>query len=96
MAESPEWYCGTVLADREPAPDDLLPSTGLELERERVVSASFIPGETYGTRASTVILVGTDGRVLYVERRFGPRGAPEGDTELSFDLTLPGRAQAQA
>jgi uncharacterized protein with NRDE domain len=86
----------TVLADREPAPDHLLPSTGLELERERAASASFIPGETYGTRASTVILVGSDGRVVYLERRFGPCGAPAGDTELSFELTLPDRAQARA
>jgi len=84
-----------VLADREPAPDDMLPSTGLELERERAVSASFIAGEAYGTRASTVILAGTDGRVLYLERRFGPGASPAGDTELSFELTLPDRAQAR-
>ncbi len=85
-----------VLADREPAPDDMLPSTGLERERERAVSASFITGETYGTRASTVILVGTDGHVVYLEHRFGPCGAPAGDTELAFELTHLDRAQVRA
>ncbi|HZN23516.1 MAG TPA: NRDE family protein [Burkholderiales bacterium] len=85
-----------VLADRAPAPDHLLPSTGLELERERAVSAAFIPGATYGTRASTVVLVGADGRVVFLERRFGPEGASLGDTELRFELGLTPPVQAQA
>jgi uncharacterized protein with NRDE domain len=76
-----------LLTDSTPAPDDLLPSSGVALERERSRSAIFIPGETYGTRASTVVLVGIDGSVLFTERRFGPRGALVGTTEHRFQLT---------
>ena len=68
------------------------------LERERALSASFIPGATYGTRASTVALVGIDGRVVFKERAFGPYGQPAGESEQRFELSRPvsGRTQAAA
>ena len=75
-----------LLADRAPAPDHLLPSTGISLERERALSASFIAAEAYGTRASTVLLVSTTGEVLYCERLFGPQGRPLGGNEQRFTL----------
>jgi uncharacterized protein with NRDE domain len=75
-----------LLGDRAAAPDHLLPSTGIGIERERVVSASFIPGATYGTRASTVVLMSADGEVLFCERTFGPIGTPGGSSERRFAL----------
>lgn len=75
-----------LLADRAPAPDSLLPATGIEHERERALSASFISGDTYGTRASTVILVGADAHVLVRERSFGPRGAALGEVVQRFEI----------
>jgi uncharacterized protein with NRDE domain len=75
-----------VLADRSSAPDHLLPSTGIAIERERDLSALFIPGEHYGTRASTVVLVREDGEVVFVERSFGPRGTALGVAEHRFRL----------
>lgn len=78
-----------LLRDRTPAPDDLLPSTGIELERERALSAAFIAGDTYGTRASTVVLVDRDGRVLFAEHTFGPGGVATGATEQRFSLDSP-------
>jgi uncharacterized protein with NRDE domain len=75
-----------VLADTAPAPDHLLPSTGITVDRERDLSALFIPGESYGTRASTVVLVREDGEVVFVEKSFGPRGAPLGVSEQRFTL----------
>jgi uncharacterized protein with NRDE domain len=75
-----------LLADTTPAPDHLLPSTGIALERERDLSAVFISAESYGTRASTVILLGADGDVVYLERSFGPRGTALGSTERRFTL----------
>ena len=77
-----------VLADQATAPEHLLPSTGIEAQRERALSASFIPGETYGTRASSIVLVANDGSVLVREKRFGPRGAELGESELRFDVTV--------
>ena len=78
-----------LLADRGPAPDHLLPTTGIGLERERTLSASFIAGESYGTRASTVVLISADGEALFCENRFGPGGTPAGRTEQRFRLDAP-------
>jgi uncharacterized protein with NRDE domain len=75
-----------LLADRTPAPDHLLPSTGIGRERERALSAAFVAGETYGTRASTVIVAGADGDTLYSERTFGPHGIALGRTEHRLQL----------
>jgi uncharacterized protein with NRDE domain len=48
----------TALADREAAPDDQLPATGIGRDRERVLSPAFIrtPDNGYGTRCSTIII----------------------------------------
>lgn len=72
------------LADEHQAPDERLPDTGIGLERERWLSSSFIRGELYGTRASTIVAIGHDGKGLVIERRFGPAGRFEGESELSF------------
>ena len=72
------------LADPHGYPDDLLPDTGIGLERERWLSSAFIRGERYGTRASTLVLIDHAGAGRIVERRFGPNGRPDGQTELRF------------
>jgi uncharacterized protein with NRDE domain len=76
-----------LLSDQTPASDELLPSTGIPRERERTLSASFIAGEAYGTRASTVVLVAADGEVAFSERTFGPHGVPLGQLQQRFRLT---------
>lgn len=76
-----------LLADRSPAPDHLLPSTGIARDRERDLSPAFIAGDRYGTRASTVVLVGRDDKVLFCERTFGPHGTPAGSTQHRFTLS---------
>lgn len=83
-----------VLWDAEPAPDARLPDTGVGLERERMLSSPFIRGPEYGTRASTVLLVGRDGRVRFVERTVTP-GA-DGWTESAHEFQLDGTAAAPA
>ncbi|MEO8999349.1 MAG: NRDE family protein [Rhodanobacter sp.] len=77
------------LADEQVAPDAQLPDTGIGLERERGLSAAFIRGEAYGTRASTVVAIGHDGHGVIVERRFGPNGRCTGETMLRFAGSLP-------
>lgn len=72
------------LADERPAPDAQLPDSGVGLERERWLSAAFIRGEQYGTRASTVVAIGHDGHGVIAERRFGPGGRFGGETTLFF------------
>jgi uncharacterized protein with NRDE domain len=75
-----------ILADRSVAADHELPDTGVGLQRERELSANFISGDRYGTRASTVILTADDGNVTFIERAFGPLGRPLGETAHRFRL----------
>ncbi len=77
-----------ILYDQTPATDDELPDTGFELEWERVLSSPFIVTPTYGTRASTVLLLDTDGQVKFTERSFtGPED--QGQT-VHHEFTLTG------
>jgi uncharacterized protein with NRDE domain len=72
------------LSDRALAADDELPSTGVALEWERLLSAPFIVSERYGTRSSTVITIDRDGDVAFVERSFAPDGSPAGEVVQRF------------
>jgi uncharacterized protein with NRDE domain len=63
-----------LLADDRRAPDDELPQTGVSLEWERVLSSAFIRTEAYGTRSSSVILIGADGQMRFEERSFTADG----------------------
>jgi len=67
------------LADRDIAPDDALPQTGITLEWERQLSPAFIrtPDLAYGTRCSTLIITERVGRhpVTHVLERTYTAGA---------------------
>jgi uncharacterized protein with NRDE domain len=73
-----------LLADRNRPADALLPSTGVGPEWERLLSSAFIASDDYGTRSSTVVLLGRDGHAVFVERSFGPRGVA--GAESRFEL----------
>lgn len=73
-----------MLSDREQAPDDNLPSTGLPPDWERVVSSPFILNERYGTRCSTLLLVERTGRTVLHERRFDAAGVQSGTSRFEF------------
>lgn len=70
------------LADEHRPADAELPDTGIGMERERWLSAAFIRGDDYGTRASTIIVIGHDGQGRIHERRFGPQGAFTGESSI--------------
>ncbi|MHC1478946.1 NRDE family protein [Frateuria aurantia] len=72
------------LADRGVAADAELPATGLPLAQERALSAGFIAGTDYGTRASSVVAIEAGGAGRIIERRFGPQGAPLGETRIDW------------
>jgi uncharacterized protein with NRDE domain len=80
-----------MLGDRTPAADAQLPATGIPIEWERRLSSPFIVGEDvgYGTRCSTIVILGRDGSARFVERTFDPAGHPTGDVDLRFSLTAP-------
>jgi len=60
------------LTDTQAAEDEDLPHTGVSLEWERQLATIFIRAPGYGTRASTVVLVGGSGELTLMERNFAP------------------------
>jgi uncharacterized protein with NRDE domain len=76
----------TLLSDRARPSDELLPTTGVGLELERLLSSAFIASGDYGTRSSTVLLVGRGGGVTFIESAFGPGGEPGGQVRHQFEL----------
>lgn len=72
----------TLLSDRTPGNDHELPNTGISRDMERTLSPIFIAGDEYGTRSSTVLLIGHDGQIRMRERRYGPLGVFEGETSI--------------
>ena len=76
-----------ILADRTPAPDHLLPDTGVGLERERILSPLHIASPDYGTRSATVLLVGRDGWVEFTEQTFNGGAEPVDMVQQRFPYT---------
>jgi uncharacterized protein with NRDE domain len=77
------------LARRDPFPDGELPSTGLGLERERALSSAFIDVPGYGTRASTVLRIGHDGRVRLTERSWRAGESLPAELRYEFRIAAP-------
>ncbi|MGH1487577.1 MAG: NRDE family protein [Cellvibrionaceae bacterium] len=86
-----------ILENPEQAHDERLPSTGIDYEREKALSAMFITLPDYGTRASTVLTISLD-QVEFCEQNYSPSvdGKPkcEGETrcfafELDTAATMP-------
>lgn len=74
-----------LLADRNVPDDRDLPHRGRPIEMERRVAPSFIIGDEYGTRASTVVHVG-DRRCRFVEQSFAAAGVPTGRVEYEYEF----------
>jgi uncharacterized protein with NRDE domain len=77
----------SLLADRTIYHDDHLPQTGVPLEWERRLSATFIVSPEYGTRCSTLLLIGKDGRMEFVERSFDACGEVIETKRAEFSVT---------
>ncbi len=81
-----------MLHDPRQALDEQLPSTGVSLELERMLSPLFIATERYGTCSSTVLVVDRHGRARFVERTTNPRAgddAPDADFGLQLSARAP-------
>lgn len=72
-----------ILQDTTIPADDQLPTTGVGLERERVLSSMFIADEDlqYGTRCTTAIKISRHRRFTVVERSYPDRSV----VDFSFD-----------
>ena len=76
-----------ILSDREVPEDRLLPDTGISLEWERMLSPLFILSPNYGTRASTLVLIDQQDRVVFMEKTFGPGARQLSQTKKKFHIT---------
>lgn len=77
LAEAIEPLFG-VLRDTTRAPDADLPDTGVGLALERALSPPFVTLDAhYGTRCSSIVLVGDD-VIVFAERRYGADGSETG------------------
>jgi uncharacterized protein with NRDE domain len=76
-----------LLSDTGRAPSAELPSTGVSLELEERLSAiRILAAGGYGTRCSTALCFGKDGRVEFHERSYREDGSASGT--ISYRLTL--------
>ncbi|NBX40887.1 MAG: NRDE family protein [Gammaproteobacteria bacterium] len=66
------------LDDRRRADPGSLPNTGIGAEWEHILSAPFVMHAEYGTRCSSVLLLGRDGSVDFEERSFDAAGLQSG------------------
>lgn len=64
------------LRDGERAHDHTLPSTGVSLEMERLLSSIFIVSPNYGTRCSTIIALDAQGSGIFSETSYNAAGVP--------------------
>ena len=78
-----------MLRDERTAADGMLPSTGVTLEMERMLSPIFIRSPVYGTRSSTLIFIGNDDRVLFQDRTLNPDQDHMEERRFDFVLERP-------
>jgi uncharacterized protein with NRDE domain len=75
-----------LLYDAETAADDLLPNTGLPLDRERALSSMFIKTTGYGSRCSTIITVTYDDKLKFIERVFNTENFQYETNQFEFQI----------
>jgi uncharacterized protein with NRDE domain len=75
-----------LLRDDRPARDEELPSTGVSLEWERLLSSAFVRASDYGTRCSTIIRVDVHGGVHFDEWTWSRAGEELGRVSQRFAL----------
>jgi uncharacterized protein with NRDE domain len=75
-----------LLGDTTQPPDAALPDTGVGITWERMLSPALIRGVRYGTRCSTVLMVGRDRRVIFEERTRDAKGGVTGTARHEFTL----------
>lgn len=75
-----------LLADRSSSPDQLLPDTGIGIEKERLLSPIFICNPIYGTRSSTVVMADRNHQLFFTERTFDSTGETVQTVAFQFEI----------
>lgn len=77
-----------LMQDQQRAADDQLPDTGVGLPMERMLSSLFIHGETYGTRATSLLRRFADGTTSLIERSYTVNGRYLGRAQVELPANL--------
>jgi uncharacterized protein with NRDE domain len=76
-----------LLYNKQQAPEDELPDTGIKKDLERALSPMFIRTEGYGTRCSTVITMDQEGAIEFEERTFDPEDQTREIKKFAFNIS---------
>lgn len=71
-----------LVTERSTVPGDMPLDAGDGEVRQYLMNHFFIVSPVYGTRSSTVVLMGSDGGIEFVERRFDPGGSEIGTSRF--------------
>ena len=85
-----------ILTDHRIAEDHELPSTGVSLDIERLLSSRFIHSAEYGTRASSVVLISKNRNIDFREQNFTTNGSDGEPIHESFSPEDDQQRSAQA
>jgi uncharacterized protein with NRDE domain len=67
-----------LLTDQALVPGGIPEELETRLAPSELMKHYFIVSPVYGTRCSTVVLMGRDGSIQFIERQFDPNGTPTG------------------
>jgi len=73
-----------LLTERREVPGEMPLDQGDGEIRRHLMNHYFIVSPVYGTRSSTALLWGNDGRIEFVERRFAPDGSATGTSRFEL------------
>ncbi len=76
-----------ILTDHRVAHDHELPSTGVPLDVERLLSSRFIRAPGYGTRACSVVTIDASNQVRFSEQNYTDAGHRSALIQETFDIT---------
>jgi uncharacterized protein with NRDE domain len=69
---------GSIRKPRPEVPGGIPEELETRLAPSELMKHYFIVSPVYGTRCSTVVLMGRDGSIQFIERQFDPNGTPTG------------------
>jgi uncharacterized protein with NRDE domain len=77
------------MQNQDSVPDNQLPQTGVGIEKERMLAPAFITSPDYGTRSSSVLLIGRNNQVDFREICWAPGcSAPVKLEDRRFSFTI--------
>ncbi|MEP1034258.1 NRDE family protein [Ekhidna sp.] len=75
-----------MMQDDTIAPDNHLPETGLDYDREKALSAICIRTPEYGTCCSTAVTIDHEGNVAFMEKNYPVGNRTEGTVSFNFTI----------